>query len=162
MRIALGSDHAGYGLKSVLAAHLAEAGHQVEDLGADSADLPVDYPDMGYAVGVAVAGDRAEAGVCVCGTGIGIAIAANKVPGVRAAVVHDVTTARLAREHNDANVLCLGARVVGEAVAVEALDTFVATVFAAGRHQRRIDGLARLDRPVEIDPSLLETPEPAR
>ncbi len=162
MRIAVGSDHAGYGLKSVLAAHLADAGHDVDDLGAASAELPVDYPEVGRAVAAAVADRRAEAGVCVCGTGNGIAMAANKVPGVRAAVVHDVTTARLARQHNDANVACVGARVVGVAVAVDAIDTFVATAFAAGRHRRRIDGLARLDRRVDADPTLLGAPEPAR
>ena len=104
MRIAVGSDHAGYALKSEIIAHLTGAGHDVLDLGTDSAEVSVDYPTYGRAVGEAVADGRAERGVCVCGSGIGIGIAANKVPGVRAAVVHDTTTAVLARRHNDANV----------------------------------------------------------
>ncbi len=108
MRIAMGSDHAGFDLKTTLAKHLADGGHQVIDLGTDSPDVPVDYPTYGAAVGRAVAEGRADRGVCVCGTGIGISMAANKVPGVRAALVHDVTTASLARRHNDANVICLG------------------------------------------------------
>jgi ribose 5-phosphate isomerase B len=142
MRIAVGSDHAGYGLKAVLAAHLDDGGHDVLDLGTGDPDVSVDYPRYGAAVGEAVAGGRAEMGVCVCGTGIGISMAANKVRGVRAALVHDVTTARLAREHNDANVVCLGGRTTGPLVAVEALDAFVATAYLGGRHQRRIDEIA--------------------
>jgi len=145
MRIAVGSDHAGYALKSLLAAHLAAAGHDVLDLGTDSAEVSVDYPGYGHAVGEAVARGRAERGVCVCGTGIGIGIAANKVPGIRAAVVHDSTTAALARRHNDANVVCIGERTTGPAEAVDAIDTFFATEFEGGRHQRRVDQLAALD-----------------
>src|SRR5277367_6378463 len=109
MRIAVGSDHAGFVLKQSLAKHLAELGHEVEDLGTDS-EAPVDYPDFGAAVGRAVTEGRADLGVCTCGTGIGISIAANKIPGIRAAVIHDATTATLAREHNHANVICLGSR----------------------------------------------------
>jgi ribose 5-phosphate isomerase B len=138
MRIAVGSDHAGYDLKTVLAAHLIEAGHEVTDLGTDSASVSVDYPVYGIAVGRAVAEGRAERGLCVCGTGIGIGISANKVRGVRAAMVHDVTTAALARRHNDANVVCLGGRTTGRAVAIDAVDTFFATEFEGGRHVRRI------------------------
>jgi ribose 5-phosphate isomerase B len=138
MRIAVGSDHAGFDLKTTLARHLADAGHQVDDLGTDSPDVSVDYPLFGLAVGRAVAEGRAERGVCVCGTGIGISIAANKVPGVRAALVHDVTGASLARRHNDANVVCLGGRTTGVAVAIDAVDTFFATEFEGGRHQRRL------------------------
>jgi ribose 5-phosphate isomerase B len=145
MRIAVGSDHAGFALKSLLADHLVAAGHEVVDLGTDSADVSVDYPHYGHAVAVAVAEGRAERGVCVCGTGIGIGIAANKVPGIRAAVVHDSTTAALARRHNDANVVCLGERTTGPAEAVDAVDTFFATAFEGGRHQRRIDQIAALD-----------------
>lgn len=144
MRIAVGSDHAGFALKEALAVHLRAGGHEVVDLG--TADVePVDYPLYGAAVGRAVAADEVELGVCCCGTGIGIAMAANKVPGVRAAVVHDVTTARLARTHNDANVVCLGARVIGEAVATDALDAFLAAAFVGGRHQRRVDEIAALE-----------------
>ncbi len=145
MRIAIGSDHAGYALKSLLADHLASAGHEILDLGTDAADVSVDYPLYGHAVAVTVAEGRAERGVCVCGTGIGIGIAANKVPGIRAAVVHDSTTGALARSHNDANVVCLGARTTGPAEAVDAVDAFFSTEFAGGRHQRRIDQIAGYD-----------------
>ena len=137
MHIAIGADHAGYALKESLAAHLRDAGHDVLDLGTHS-DARVDYPDFGAAVGRAVADRTAELGVCVCGSGIGIAIAANKVAGVRAATVHDVTSAHLAREHNDANVICLGERLIGPEVAKEALDAFVAARFEGGRHAGRV------------------------
>jgi ribose 5-phosphate isomerase B len=142
MRIAVGSDHAGFPLKATLAKHLADAGHQVIDLGTDSPDVAVDYPEFGIAVGEAVAGATADRGVCVCGTGVGIGMAANKVAGVRAAVVHDATTAALARRHNDANVICLGGRVTGESVALDALDAYFAAEFEAGRHERRTGEIA--------------------
>jgi len=145
MRIAVGSDHAGFALKSLLADHLAAAGHDVLDLGTDAAGVPVDYPLYGHAVAEAVAEGRADRGVCVCGTGIGISIAANKVPGARAAVVHDSTTATLARRHNDANVVCLGERTTGAAEAVDAVDAFCTTEFEGGRHQRRVDQIAAYD-----------------
>jgi ribose 5-phosphate isomerase B len=145
MRIAVGSDHAGYALKTILADHLATFGHEILDLGTDTADVSVDYPLYGHAVAEAVAQGRAERGLCVCGTGIGIGIAANKVPGIRAAVVHDWTTAALARRHNDANVVCLGERTTGPAEAVDAVDAFFATEFEGGRHQRRIDQIAGYD-----------------
>ena len=145
MRLALGSDHAGYHLKTFLARALGEAGHVVVDLGTNDATYSVDYPDFGAAVGREVASGRVELGVAVCGTGIGIAMAANKVAGVRAAVVHDVTSARLAREHNHANVLCLGGRLLGEVVALDAVTTWLATEPAGGRHLGRIEKLRRLD-----------------
>jgi ribose 5-phosphate isomerase B len=144
MRIAVGADHGGYLMKELLAGHLVEQGHEVVDLGTHSEDA-VDYPEYGVAVGRAVTDGRAELGVCVCGSGIGIAIAANKLPGVYAAVVHDVTTGHLARTHNHANVVCLGARVVGPEVAKEALDAFLAAVPAGGRHERRVAQVAALD-----------------
>jgi ribose 5-phosphate isomerase B len=144
MRIAVGSDHAGYLLKEFIAAHLTELGHDVEDLGTDS-ERSVDYPEFGAAVGRAVSGGRAQLGVCACGTGIGIAIAANKIEGVRAAVVHDVTTARLARAHNHANVVCMGGRTVGHEVAKDAIDTFLSTEPVGGRHDRRVEEIAVLD-----------------
>ncbi len=147
MRIAVGSDHAGYELKELLAAHLADAGHEVEDLGTDSAEISVDYPDFGAAVGAVVAAGRAELGVCTCGTGMGIAMAANKIPGIRAAVVHDVTTARLAREHNDANVVCMGGRTTGEATAIDAIDAFLAATPEHGRHDRRVEEISVLEQP---------------
>jgi ribose 5-phosphate isomerase B len=146
VRIVVGADHAGYALKQVLAARLGDLGHTVTDLGTDSEE-PVDYPEFGAAVGRAVAGGVAELGVCVCGTGIGVGMAANKVPKVRAAVVHDVTTARLARTHNHANVLCLGSRVIGEQVAKDALDAFLEAQPAGGRHDRRVAELGGLDAP---------------
>jgi ribose 5-phosphate isomerase B len=143
VRIAVGADHAGYELKEQLASHLREAGHEVVDLGTHSTER-VDYPDFGVAVGQAVAGTEVDAGVCVCGTGIGIAMAANKVAGVRAATIHDVTSARLAREHNDANVLCLGARLLGAEVAHDALDAWLGASFEGGRHTGRVEKLDAL------------------
>jgi len=148
MRIAVGSDHAGFRLKEFLAAHLRELGHVVEDLGTHSED-PVDYPLYGAAVGEAVAAGRAELGVCVCGTGIGVSIAANKVRGIRAAVVHDATTARLARQHNEANVVCMGGRVVGTEVARDALTAFLDAEHAGGRHHRRVEEIAELESGVK-------------
>jgi ribose 5-phosphate isomerase B len=138
MRIAVGSDHAGFDLKADLARHLAEAGHEVFDFGTDSAAVSVDYPIYGIAVARAVAEGRAERGVCVCGTGIGISISANKVRGVRAALVHDATGADLARRHGDANVICLGGRTTATAEAIDVVDTFVSTAFEGGRHARRV------------------------
>ncbi len=145
MRIAVGSDHAGFDLKRAMADHLTEAGHHIVDLGTDSSSVSVDYPVYGLAVAKAVASGEAERGLCVCGTGIGISIAANKVPGIRAALVHDGTTAGLARHHNDANVMCLGGRTVGLAEATDAADTFFAAEFDGGRHRRRIDEIARYE-----------------
>ncbi len=151
MRIAVGSDHAGFELKSALAKHMVDAGHQIIDLGTDSPDVPVDYPLFGMAVGTAVADGRAERGICVCGTGIGISISANKVAGVRAALVHDVTTASLARRHNDANVICLGGRTTGALEAIDAVDTFFATEFEAGRHQRRLNEISQYELEGHLD-----------
>jgi len=144
MRIALGSDHAGYDLKTLLKQSLVVWGYDVTDLGTDSAKEPVDYPDFGAAVGRAVVSGEADLGVACCGSGIGIAIAANKVPGVRAAVVHDVTTGHLAREHNHANVLCMGGRLTGPLVAVETLEAWLKAIPEA-RHEGRIEKLRKLD-----------------
>jgi len=145
MRLVVGSDHAGIELKAAVADHLRAAGHDVTDLGTHDGSS-VDYPDYGAAVGRAVVGGEADLGVAVCGSGIGIGIAANKVPGVRAATVHDVTSARLAREHNDANVLCLGQRLTGVQVALDAVDAWLAATFGAGRHQGRIDKINALEQ----------------
>jgi ribose 5-phosphate isomerase B len=144
MRVAFGSDHAGFALKEILKEDVERRGHEVSDLGTTSADRPVDYPDFGAAVGRAVAAGEAELGVCTCGSGIGIAMAANKIPGIRAAVVHDVTTATLARQHNHANVVCLGSRVVGSSVAIDAMAAFLAAI-EEPRHDGRIAKLADLD-----------------
>lgn len=143
-RIAIGSDHAGYGLKQHLAEHLRSQGHEVHDLGTHSEES-VDYPDFGAAVARAVVAGQDDYGVCVCGTGIGIGIAANKVRGARAAVVHDATSARMARQHNDANVVCVGARLTGPQAAADAVDAFLAAEFEGGRHQRRIDEIAGIE-----------------
>ena len=143
-RIAAGSDHAGLRLKNELVELLTSLGHEVDDLGTHSGES-VDYPDYGAAVGRAVASKSADLGLCVCGSGIGIAMAANKVAGVRAATVHDVTSGRLAREHNDANVICIGERLTGPQVAADALVAFLNASFQGGRHQQRVDKLAALD-----------------
>jgi len=145
MKIALGSDHAGFDLKSALTTTLTQWGHEVIDLGTRNATDSVDYPDYGAAVGHAVVNGDAEVGVAICGSGIGISIAANKVPGVRAALVHDATSARLAREHNHANVLCLGARLIGVPVAEDALAAWLGAQPGEGRHLGRIDKLRQLD-----------------
>ena len=142
--VALGADHAGYSLKSVVRSHLEAAGHGVIDLGTHSSER-VDYPDFGAAVGRAVAGGESELGICVCGSGIGIAMAAGKVVGIRAATVHDVTSARMSRAHNDANVMCLGARFTGEQTALDAVDAFMDGVFEGGRHADRVAKISALD-----------------
>ena len=135
--IAIASDHAGFELKRSLAEGLSQIGYDVLDLGTDGPDS-VDYPEFGQALARAIQDGRADRGVLICGTGIGIAMAANRFSGVRAAVCHDETSARLAREHNDANVLALGARLLGEEVATNCLRTFLTTDFAGGRHTRRV------------------------
>lgn len=149
MKVVLGCDHAGLGLKVRLRGLLEAWGHEVEDLGTHTAES-TDYPDYGSAVGRRVveleAGGVAARGVCVCGSGIGISMAANKVPGVRAALVSDATGARLSRQHNDANVLCLGERLIGPAVAEDALKAFLETAFEGGRHARRVDKLNSLGK----------------
>ncbi len=135
--IAVGSDHAGFEYKQMIAAHLVERGHEVLDVGTDSTDR-VDYPDYGKAVGEAVASGFARFGMAVCGSGIGICIAANKVSGIRAATVHDVTSARLSREHNDANVMCVGERFLGPQVVLDCVDAFLDATFQGGRHTARV------------------------
>ena len=141
MRIAIAADHAAYEMKAQLADHLREEGHDVLDLGTNSAES-VDYPDYGYRLAEAVAAGRAECGIALCGSGIGISIAVNRNPACRCALVSDGLSARLAREHNDANVLALGARLIGIETARDCLAQFLATPFAGGRHQRRVDKLA--------------------
>lgn len=138
MKIAVGSDHAGLSLKRFLAEHLRGRGHEVDDLGTHDA-ASCDYPDFAHAVARAVAEGRAERGLLVCGTGQGMAMAANKVPGVRAAVVSDTFSARMATLHNDARVLCLGERVVGPGLAQACLDAWLDATFEGGRHGRRVD-----------------------
>ncbi|MGE0424208.1 MAG: ribose 5-phosphate isomerase B [Reyranellaceae bacterium] len=138
----MASDHAGYELKELLKGDLQAAGHDVLDLGVAST-ASVDYPDYGRALAEAIRDGRAGRGVLVCGTGIGIAIAANREPAVRAAVVHDATSARLTRQHNDANVMALGARLIGTEVARDCLRVFLDTPFDGGRHTGRVAKLSR-------------------
>ena len=141
IRIAIGSDHAGFRLKEALKRWIATAGHVAVDVGTDSGES-VDYPDFGYAVADSVARGECERGVVICGTGIGISIAANRRASIRAALCHDIATTRLAREHNDANVLALGARVIDEEVAKECLAVFLTTDYEGGRHDRRVAKLS--------------------
>ena len=143
MRIAFGSDHAGFHLKESLAEHVKAAGHEVFDCGPTNTER-VDYPDFGAAVGRAVRDGDADLGVCVCGSGIGIAMAANKIANVRAATVHDVTSARLTRQHNDANVICIGERLTGPEVAKDCVDAWLAAEFEGGRHAGRVQKLDAL------------------
>lgn len=145
MRIALGADHAGVVLKEQLKERLDERGIPYTDFGTTGTDS-VDYPDFATAVARQVASGAFDRGVLVCGTGIGMAIAANKVPGIRAAPVVDEQSAALSREHNNANVLALGARVTSTELAVRLLDLFLDTPFAGGRHERRVDKLSALDQ----------------
>ncbi len=152
MRIVLASDHAAVDLKTALIDHLSGHGYEVRDLGTNDSTTSVDYPDYGAAVGRAVATGTAELGIALCGTGIGISIAANKIAGVRAAVIHDATTGRLAREHNHANVLCLGARTTGEQIALDAVDAYLAAVPGEGRHLGRLAKLAALDDAASLPP----------
>jgi ribose 5-phosphate isomerase B len=144
-RIAIGSDHAGFSVKETIKEYLESAGYTVDDQGSFSEES-VDYPDYGKAVGERVASKKADLGIAVCGSGIGISIAANKVPGIRAALAHSVVTAQLAREHNNANVLALGARIVTPAAALEMVEAFLNTPFAGGRHQLRLDKITQLER----------------
>jgi ribose 5-phosphate isomerase B len=143
MRIALAADHAGYELKDSLAVWLSEAGHEIIDLGTNGPES-VDYPEYGARLGEEIASGRAERGIAICGSGIGISIAANRNPGCRCARVDDPLSARLAREHNDANALAFGARLIGHDMARACVTAFLGTDFAGGRHQRRVDQLSHL------------------
>ena len=143
MRIALAADHAGYQLKDELVAWLREAGHDVSDLGTNGPES-VDYPEFGARLADAVATGDVERGIVVCGSGIGISIAVNRNPACRCARVSEPLSAALAREHNDSNVLALGARLVGADMAKACINAFLGTEFAGGRHQRRVDQLSQL------------------
>ena len=143
--IALGADHAGWQLKEEIKAWLLGRNVEVTDFGTHSPD-PVDYPDYAAQVGEAVASGKAARGVLVCGTGIGMAMAANKVPGVRAAFCPDLFTARMSREHNDANVLTLGGRLTGRELALEIVEMWLRAEFQSGRHGRRVGKITELER----------------
>lgn len=139
--IAIACDHGAFALKQHLVAFLEEKGLSVLDLGVKNTES-VDYPDYGYAMAHALKDGKAARGILLCGSGIGISIAANRFPEIRAALVHDVTGARLCREHNDANVICFGGRMIGSDLAEECVNTFLDTDFEGGRHQRRVDKLS--------------------
>ena len=154
MKIALASDHAAFDLKAQLAQDLSDWGHEVLDLGPHSADR-VDYPDYGYRLAQAIAAGEAERGVALCGSGIGISIAVNRHPAVRCALVNDPYSAALAREHNDANVIAMGARLIGPDMARTCLQTFLVAEFSGGRHEQRVAKLTnpRLDTPSTQEPA---------
>ena len=139
--IAIACDHAGFALKNELQQQLSDMGHEVLDLGTNSEDS-VDYPDFGFAMAQAIRDGRAEQGVLVCGSGIGISIAANRYPEVRAALIHDALGARMCRQHNDANVICFGGRMIGIETAKDCLKLFLETEFEGGRHGRRVNKLS--------------------
>ena len=145
MRIAIGSDHAGKRLRERIREHLTHGGHQVLDLGTDTAGS-VDYPHFAVEVSRLVANQEADLGVLVCGTGVGMSMAANRVSGIRAAACTCEFSARATRAHNNANVLCLGERVLGEGTALSILDVFLTTSFEGGRHARRVEQLAALEK----------------
>lgn len=146
MRVAIGADHAGYSYKEDLAERMREAGHEVLDLGTDS-EAAADYPDFAHAVARALLQGTAERGVLVCGSAVGVAVAANKVPGVRAATCHDCYSARQGVEHDDLNVLCLGQRVIGVEIARSVLDAFLAARFSGEeRHARRLGKVLEIER----------------
>ena len=147
MRIAVGSDHGGFTLKSDVVSQLQEAGDQVLDLGAESLDPTDDYPDYADAVASAVSSGQAERGILVCGSGVGASVAANKVPGIRAAVCHDIYSAHQGVEHDDMNVLCLGARIIGSEVARELVTAFTSARFSGEpRHQRRLEKVRAMEQ----------------
>lgn len=138
MHIVIGNDHAGPKLKEVIKEHLQSKGHEVSDLGVKEGEK-IDYPIIAKEVALKVRNKEADLGIIICGTGIGVSISANKVKGIRAACVSEPYSAKLAREHNDANILCFGARVVGEELAKMIVDEFIAACFLGDRHQRRVD-----------------------
>ena len=143
--IAIGCDHGGFQLKSAVIAHLENKGYLLKDFGTFSEDS-CDYPDIAEAVAEAVADGQFERGILICGTGIGIGIAANKVAGIRAALCHDTFSAHASRQHNDANILTLGQRVVGQGLALDIVDIWLTTDFEGGRHQRRIDKIEQIQQ----------------
>lgn len=145
MRIAIGSDHGGYSLKELIKEDLQKKGFDIKDFGTDS-EASCDYPEFAQEVGEAVASGEYQRGILICGTGIGISIAANKIPGIRCALVGDCFSAKATRQHNDTNVLALGGRVVGPGLALEIVDIWLNTEYEGGRHQRRIDKIKDIEK----------------
>ena len=146
MKIALACDHGGYDLKMTIIAHLEKRGIEVMDLGTNNATDSVNYPEYGEAAALKVANGEADCGIFVCGTGIGISLAANKVPGIRCAVVSDTFSARMTKAHNNANMLAMGGRVVGPGLALDIVDAYLDTEFEGGRHQTRVDMLMDIEK----------------
>lgn len=145
MKIALGSDHGGFGLKQEIISHLEKKGYEIKDYGTYSTES-CDYPDFALKAAEGVAGKECDLGILVCGTGIGISIAANKVPGIRAALCSDTFSAHATREHNNANILALGERVVGKGLALDIVDAFLNAEFEGGRHQKRVDKITDIEK----------------
>ncbi|GLI53222.1 ribose 5-phosphate isomerase B [Thermodesulfovibrio yellowstonii] len=147
MKIAIGADHAGFELKELISQIVEEAGHEIIDMGTGSS-CSVDYPDYAEAVAQAVSNGKAERGILICGTGIGMSIVANKFKNVRAALCNDLFTAKMSRLHNDANILCMGARVIGKGLAIEIVKTWLSTPFEAERHLKRVEKINIIERKV--------------
>jgi ribose 5-phosphate isomerase B len=145
MKLSLGADHRGASAMKLLAERLRAQGHDVQLLGATGAE-PVDYPDAAYAVGTNVRAGACDRGILICGTGLGMCISANKLDGVRAVVVHDELTAQMSRGHNDANVLCLSADLLGQRLIEKIVDVWLATPFEGGRHERRVKKISLIER----------------
>ena len=144
MKLLIGCDHAAYGLKETLKRYLIETGHEVEDVGAFS-EASVDYPQIGMQVAAQVSQGRYERGILMCGTGLGMSMVANRYPHVRAALCNDLFSALMSRRHNDANILVMGGRVIGDVLAIDILNAWLETPFEGGRHQRRLDQFDRID-----------------
>ena len=145
MKIPIGSDHGGFSVKEIAKPHLEKLGYEVIDFGTNTPDS-CHYPIYAEKVARAVASGEADKGILICGTGIGMSIAANKIPGIRAAAVSDCFTAKATRQHNDSNILCLGERTVGPGLALMLMETFLTTEFEGGRHQTRVDMISALEK----------------
>ena len=144
MKVAVGSDHRGFDAKEVVKALVTQMGHECVDFGTDGTH-PVDYPDLAYVVAKAVSGRQVDRAILICATGLGMSIAANKVRGIRAALCHDELTARIARDHNDTNVLCLSGDQIGEVVLRKTVEAWINTEFSGGRHQRRVNKITAIE-----------------
>jgi ribose 5-phosphate isomerase B len=138
VKVAIGCDHGGIDLKNIVVGVLTDLGHEIDDQGCNSVES-VDYPEFAKSVSTLVKEGKCQCGILICGTGIGMSMAANRIPGIRAALCNEMFSAKMSREHNNANILCLGARVIGPGLATEIVRTWMGTDFAGGRHQRRID-----------------------
>ena len=146
MIIGIGSDHAGFGLKSEVLKYLKDNGYEIKDYGTCDSVTSVHYPDYGLAVAEGIVKGECDKGIIICGTGLGISISANKVPGIRAALCTETYTARMSREHNDANILALGDRVLGVGLALEIVETWLKTEFLGGRHKTRVDMITAIEK----------------